>query len=406
VSGTLSSEELLRAGPDDADWGDVLRRAGRAHRSRQVSISFGLLAAVAVGIASAYAFGHPIIDFGRAEKGPTKIVNDFGSLEVGAPEGMAPGVLPHEARRITSVSIDGKEHVLWVAPTKQGGFCQEWSDFFGGCRADRNHKFAKRIDVSGSPDVLGGSFFQSTGARLELSYADGASDEIPFVWVSAPIEAGFYLYRVPDEHRLPGHRPTEVSLLDDEGKIIAREPVLSPAGPPVQVEHRLPGYPPLSVPGEAIWDERQQLFDLRADDGAHIGLWTAPKRGGGTCFWTNQALGCPQDDGQVQPKQPVLALGFSGGGTHVTLCCTVGPLVDRVEARFHDGDAVSLTPREGYLVWPIPSRHFPIGHRLERLIAFDAAGGRIASQEMPADQRGLYPCAEPKDYGYGVSMCP
>jgi hypothetical protein len=319
---------------------------------------------------------------------------------------MAPGVLPHEARRICSVSIDGKEHVLWVAPTKQGGFCQQWSDFFGGCRADRNDKFAKRIDVSGTPDVLGGSFFQAAGARLELSYADGTKDEIPFVWVSAPIEAGFYLYRVPDAHRLPGHRPTAVSLLDDDGKVLAREPVLSSAGPPLQVEHRLPDYPPLSVPAEAIWDERQQLFDLRADDGAHIGLWIAPKRGGGTCFWTNQAMGCSLDDGQVQPEQPALALGFSGGGTHVALCCTVGPLVDRVEALFHDGDAVSLAPRQGYLVWPIPSRYYPLGHRLERLVAFDAAGHRIASREMPADQRGLYPCAEPKDYGYGVSMCP
>jgi hypothetical protein len=409
MSETLRAGELMRPGPDDADWSDVLHRAGRARRRRQVSAIAVLIAAIGVGIASAYAFGHPIIDFGKAERGPTKIVNDFGSLEVGAPEGMAPGVLPHEARRITSVAIDGKEHVLWVAPTKQGGFCEQWSDLFGGCRADRHAAFAKHIDVTtvGAIDVLGGSFFQGAGARLELSYADGTSDEIPFVWVSAPIEAGFYLFRVPDAHRLAGHRPTAVSLLDDDGEVLAREPVLSSAGsPPLQVERRLAGYPPLSVPAEAIWDERQQLFDLRADDGAHIGLWIAPKRGGGTCFWTNQASGCPRVGGQVQPKQPVLALGFSGGGTHVALCCTVGPLVDRVEARFRDGDGVELTPKQGYLVWPIPSRYYPRGHRLDRLVAFDAAGRQIASQEMPADQPGLYPCAEPKDYGYGVSMCP
>jgi hypothetical protein len=408
MSKTPPSGELVASGPDDSDWSDVLRRAGRARRSRQVSLIFGLIGAVLVGIASAYAFGHPIIDFGQAEKGPTKIVNDFGSLEVGAPEGMAPGVLPHEARRITSVAIDGKQHVLWVAPTKQGGFCEQWSDFFGGCRADRDGEFAKHIGITSvGLNVLGGSFFQRDGARLELAYADGKSDEIPFVWVSAPIEAGFYLYRVPDAHRLAGHRPTAVSLLDDKGKVLAREPVLdSAASPPLQVEHRLSGYPQLSVPAEAIWDERQQLFDLRADDGAHIGLWIAPKRGGGTCFWTNQASGCPRDDGQVQPKQPVLALGFSGGGTHVALCCTVGPLVDRVEARFRDGDAVSLTPKQGYLLWPIPSQYYPLGHRLGRLNAFDAAGRQIASQEMPTDQRGLYPCAEPKDYGYGTKMCP
>jgi hypothetical protein len=409
VSETLLGTELLRQGPDDADWSDVLRRSRRARRGRRASAIVALVVAVGLGIASAYAFGHPIIDFSKAEKGPIKIVNDFGGLEVGAPEGMAPGVLPHEARRITSVSIDGKEHVLWVAPTKQGGFCEQWSDLFGGCRADRDDEFAKHIGVStvGGIDVLGGSFFQSAGAWLELSYADGTSDEIPFVWVSAPIEAGFYLYRVPDAHRLPGHRPTAVSLFDDKGKVLVREPVPnSAAAPPLQVEHRLPSYPPLDVPAEAIWDERQQLFDLRADDGAHIGLWVAPKRGGGTCFWTNQASGCPQGGERGQGSQRELALSFSGGGTHVTLCCTVGPLVARVEARFQDGERLELTPKQGYLLWPIPSRHFPPGQRLDRLIAIDAAGRQIASEQMSADQRGLYPCATPKDYGYGVSMCP
>jgi hypothetical protein len=55
---------------------------------------------------------------------------------------------------------------------------------------------------------------------------------------------------------------------------------------------------------------------------------------------------------------------------------------------------------------PIPSRHYPPGQRLDHLLAFDAAGREVASQTMPADQRGLYPCAEPKDYGYGFRMCP
>lgn len=405
MSAALPSRELLGHGPDDADWSDVLLRAGRARRRRQALAIAALVAAVGVGIASAYAFGHPIIDFGKADKGPTKIVNDFGSLEVGAPEGMAPGVLPEEARKITSVSIDGKEHVLWLAPTKQGGFCEQWSDLFGGCRADRHDEFAKHIGVStvGSIDVLGGSFFQSAGARLELSYADGTSADIPFVWVSAPIEAGFYLYRVPDAHRTAGHRPTALSLFDDRGTMLAREPILNSAAsfvPPIP--HRLPGYPLLSVPAEAVWEQRQQLFDLRADDGTHIGLWIAPERGGGTCFWTNQASGCSHGRDDPARPQPPFALSFSG----TNLCCTVEARIARVEALFQDGDRVELTPRQGYLIWPIPSRHFPTGRRLERLIAFDAAGHQIASQEMPADQRGLYPCAEPKDYGYGMSMCP
>ena len=409
---TLVWDEILEPGPDDADWGDVVRRASRARRRRRVGVASALAAVVAVSVASAYALGHPIVDFQKSPKGPIQIVNDFGSLEVGAPLGMAPGVLPHEARRITSVTIDGKQHVLWVAPTKKGGFCEQWSDAFGGCRADRHDAFSSHIDVtiSGVANgccvaLLGGSFFQSDGDRLEVSYADGTTAEIPFVWVTEPIDAGFYLYRVPDAHRVEGARPTAVTLYDGHGKTLAREEVQGiPASIRSLNQRRIEGYPLLSVPAEAIWKERRQLFDLRADDGAHIGLWVAPSRTGGTCFWTNQANGCPRPGGE-SPAQPPLGLGFSGG-THVTLCCTVGRDVARVEARFEDGDRVELAPKEGYLVWPVPSRHYPRGHRLVELVALDSSGRQIATQPVKTDTAGLYPCSAPKKLGYGVSMCP
>ena len=405
MSEQLLGSDLLKRGPDDGDWSDVLRRARGQRRRRKAAAVVAVIAAVAVGVASAYAFGHPIIDFGKAAKGPEKVVNDFGSMEVGAPEGMAPGVLPRQTRRITAVRIDGKEHVLWVAPTKQDGFCEQWSDFIGGCRANRHDEFAKRLDVGGTVDVLAGSFFQKAGTKLLISYADGTNDEIPFVWVTAPIDAGFYLFRIPDAHRVEGHRATAVTLFDEHGEVRAREPVFNP-NPPSFVTHKLPGYPPLSVPGEAIWEQRQQLFDLRADDDTHIGLWTAPKRGGGTCFWSNQSFGCSDGAEPGKRAEPALALGFSGAATHVTLCCTVGGQVARVEARFQDDNHVDLFPRQGYLVWPIPSRYYPRGHRLVRLTGFDSDGHKIATRQVGEDQRGLYPCARPKDYGYGVSMCP
>ena len=145
---TLPWDEILAPGPDDADWGDVLRRARRARRRRLTSASLAVATIFCLG-AAAYAFGHPIVDFSSAPKGPRTVVNDFGSLQVDAPEGMAPDVLPQEARRITTVTIDGKEHVLWVAPTKKGGFCEQWSNLVGGCRADRHDPLAKRLEREG-----------------------------------------------------------------------------------------------------------------------------------------------------------------------------------------------------------------------------------------------------------------
>ena len=74
------SSDLLERGPDDADWSDVLRRVGGKRRRRKTAAMVAAVAIVATGIASAYAFGHPIIDFSKAPKGPEKVVNDFGSL--------------------------------------------------------------------------------------------------------------------------------------------------------------------------------------------------------------------------------------------------------------------------------------------------------------------------------------
>jgi hypothetical protein len=414
MSELMLPRTLLAAGPDDADWSDVLGRVTRARRRRRALAVAALAAAITVGVASAYALGHPIIDFNKAPKGTKKIVNDFGSMEVGAPPGMAPGVLPHQARRITSVRIDGKAHVLYVAPTTQGGFCEQWSHFFGGCRASRHDRSAREIGLTflnatknRGIAVLGGSFLQSRGERLEISYADGVTAEIPFVWVTGPIDAGFFLYRVPDAHRVRAARPTAITLFDGDGKVIIRQGVIDvAAGERPEVGHRVRGYPPLSVPANAEWAKRQQLFALRADDGARIGLWIAPERGGGVCYWTNQALGCTRVGHRFFGAPAPLALGFQGGGKHVTLCCIVGAHVVRVEARFEDGDRVELTPRRGYLIWPIPSRHYALGHRLNQLLAYDGSGRPIARRPERTNDPGLYPCKKPKRYGYGVFRCP
>jgi hypothetical protein len=415
VSEMLPLEDLVAAGPDDRDWSDVVRRASRAQRRRRASVVLSVVAVFCLGIAAAYASGHPIVDFSKAPKGPRTVVDDFGSLEVGAPAGMAPGVLPHEARRITTVMIDGKRHVLWVAPTKKGGFCEQWSGLIGGCRAGRHAPYPTGLQVSGmyhadpmkgtSLVVQGGSFLQGAGAKLELAYEDGTSDEIPFVWVTEPIDAGFYLFRVPNAHRVAGHLPKSVRLYDSAGQLLESKPANDAGANLVDLElnlHRVPGYPPLSVPTAAIWEQRRQLFDLRADDGSRIGLWVAPSRTGETCYWSNQSGGCARPGAETH----ALALGFSGAATHVTLCCTVGPSVARVEAEFEDGDRVELIPKEGYLVWPIPSRHYPRGHRMEELVALDATGREIATQPLDTHAAGLYPCEKPKNLGYGVSMCP
>jgi hypothetical protein len=400
------TDSLLVHGPDDGDWNDVRRRSRRSLRRRRGGEVAAALAVAVVAVASAYALGHPVVDFGKAQHGSLEQVDEFGSMQVGAPRGMAPGVLPHQARRITAVRIDGKVHVLYVAPTKQGGFCADWSNFGGGCRANRHDRFASKLDAGGAigPSgltVLQGSFFQPAGDRLTMSFKGGATEDVPFTWVTAPIDAGFYLYRVPDAHRQAATRPVSLALYDRDGKLLDREPIIGGeplVGPVVRVK----GFPPLMLPRGGIWARAKQLFDLRAPNGARVGLWAMPKRGGGECFVTNTGSGCGSPASRTV-NAPLIQLAFNGD----RLCCTVAPKIARVEARFQDGARISLSPKEGYLVWPIPSGHYALGHRLVALVGYDAAGRAITRGKLPkpADQRGIYPCKKPKNLGYGVKEC-
>jgi hypothetical protein len=384
-------------------------------RRRFLLTAVAIMAVVFAVVAAAYALGHPVIEFGKAPKGPRQVVNDFGRLTVGATPIY---VLPHQARRITSVRIDGKERVLWVAPMKQGGFCYQWSGLngfqrsglIGSCQASHNPGFSPTFFEWGGIlgqrgiTILGGSLKRAAAARIVIAYADGRTREIPFVWITAPINAGFFLYRIPDAQRRQGHQPVAITLLDSSNRVLDRQRIFDGRPPSHVAAHlvrrRIAGYGSMMVPAKAEFSKRRRLFTWRAPDGAHIGLWTAPDRGGDTCFWTDRASGC-----SVSAASP-LELTIKRRLRHVELCCLVATSVARVTAHFQDGEQIHLTPRDGYLLWPILARHYPPGHRLDQLDAYDASGSLIVSQPIATNVRALYPCNKPKNYGYGLTMCP
>ena len=418
MSEELKRNDVLSAGPDDGDWDDVVRRAKGARRQRSLYLLVALVGLIVVGVASAYALGHPVVDFSSAEPGSQKVIDDAGSMEVGAPPGMAPGVIPEQARKIPGLFVDGKPYQLWVTPTKSGGFCTNHE-----CIPDRSTLNGRvYVGMTGNQSFtgvsqIGGAFVDPNGDRLELSYADGTTAEIPFVWVTAPIDAGFYVFDIPKEHQVAAARPTRVTLLDSKGKELIRGEVadLSREFANMPVEHSLPGFPHLEVPPDAIWSKRRQLFDLRADNGSRIGLWVSPSSYGGTCVWSSHgSSGCDPRDrrARLAYKVPPLNLqisegaDFAGGPEYVTLGNQVGAGVERVEARFEDGEIAELYPRETYLVWPIPSRHYALGHRLNELVGYDAAGRVIARQHVKTDTPAIYPCKKLKDYGYNTHLCP
>jgi hypothetical protein len=72
------------------------------------------------------------------------------------------------------------------------------------------------------PVVINGHTLISEAATVEIQYQDGEVAETSVVWVSAPIDAGFFIYEVPERHWGAGHRPSILVLEDAEGHELAR----------------------------------------------------------------------------------------------------------------------------------------------------------------------------------------
>jgi hypothetical protein len=331
---------------------------------------------------------------------------------------MDPGVIPNSARRVLELSHDGKVSVLWVAPTKGGGFCFEWTDVGGGCVKDRTVPSAEPEPSSGdvdpfvlgllvSPDARGvlqhfdGHLMAPEAERLLVEYADGEETEIPFVWVSRPIDAGFYLYSVPTEHRRPGHQVTAITAEDEDGGVVARETFRLTAPPDVMRPVRLPDGQVSRLPQKALVEKARKVIDFRAENGTRVTLWVMPTTEGGRCIVFSRGGGCSSPG----LRAPPLSAGIHGGDP-VLLSGEVGDDVATYELRYEDGRVERLHPVEGFILREIPPSHYARGHRLELVTARDRDGHVVAQQAFRADWPGVYPCVKPVDIGHGVMACP
>jgi hypothetical protein len=198
--------------------------------------------------------GRTNVHFTSGKSAPLEVKRGFFDLSLEAPRGMAPQAIASQARRVAVFHAFGHPHVLYVAPTRGGGFCEEFTGSFGGCRASRvppkhfavapgavnpflldvagqlspirmNPKTGKAVGSTGYTSLVGGSTFAVGAASIEVEYENHASTAIPFVFVSKPINAGFFLYQIPKEHERPGTRVIAVAVRDKHGRVLARQPL-------------------------------------------------------------------------------------------------------------------------------------------------------------------------------------
>jgi hypothetical protein len=173
--------------------------------------------------------------FSSGKPAPSAVVEDFAQLDAVAPPSMAPGVIAGQAREVMRVPLStGKSAVLRVAPTRAQGFCHDLStsgpdaEGGGGCDSDRSLPLSRGLSIPGPissqgeimkpPVVLDGDTLVRGAAKVEIGFEDGQVALAPVVWVSKPIDAGFFVYEVPRSHWEAGHRPSAVAILDAAGR--------------------------------------------------------------------------------------------------------------------------------------------------------------------------------------------
>ena len=231
--------------PDDADWEDVLRRAEtapaprRSRRRRLLALAAAgvlllvLLATPAFGLRQALLdlVGREDVSFERSEPAPLVVKRDFADLAIGAPPTMNPQVLPNQTRRVV-FDTGQRKRELFVAPTRRGGFCWTLRGAYGGCERNRENTpppLGLIYAAGGKPGEtarvshVGGTINDATITRVTIEFHDGHETDVRFVWISSPINAGFFAYDLPLDRQGKQRGPKSVVARAADGTIVHRD---------------------------------------------------------------------------------------------------------------------------------------------------------------------------------------
>ncbi len=185
--------------------------------------------AFGVGDALLHLFGRSEVPFAGAPPAASVIKREFSDMSSGAPKGMDPRVTSGQARLAGTFDFGATKRRVWVAPTETGGFCYFIEGISGGCSETRTEAvvldgsfFARPGATTPALDALAGRIYLPQATQLRVSFEDGRTTVLPFVYVSAPIDAGFFVYRPSPAEERPGHRPADIVVADSSGAEIGR----------------------------------------------------------------------------------------------------------------------------------------------------------------------------------------
>jgi hypothetical protein len=356
------------------DW-DTPTRCGR-----RLTVALVALVLLVLLVAPALALRSNIVSFFTSPKPSQTVETVVYQMAQGAPAGMDPGLIPNQARVVTSMRINGVQRDLWVAPTKAGGLCYGWVGLGGGC-----DKFGTiPLNVSWGRTADGGAiahidgFIHSRYAdRLELHFANGEIVRPPLTQVTAPIDAAFFSVDLPQEKQDASHALTAVTAVNSHGDVISTQeaPITSL------------GRPNPLLDAEMENKTRDLVTETAAGKAA---IFTAPTRYGGRCIWLELAaklyLLAPCEPARYSfdpfSIQPITT------DKAVILAGTITGKIELLQIRFADGDQIRVKPNgDGLLLYSIPAQHLTLGHEAQLVTGLDASGAELTSYRLPPNGR-------------------
>jgi hypothetical protein len=237
------------------DWADVLGRAGvvRASRRRRLAlvaaIVMGALAAVLVAT-PAWALVRDVLPFWNQPSAPSSakvVFSHMNRVPSGTPAGMSPQAVSGDAREIEQATIGGETKTLWVAPaTGRFDFCWVWGPHLVGSCGSSAHPLGvtwttipahdpsqpaqttnfpanSGYPANGVPAWVLGSANSPAVSDVVIRFSNGSNVHPHIVWVSAPINAGFFAYDVPSDRQSSQDHVTAIEAYDENGKLVSKQ---------------------------------------------------------------------------------------------------------------------------------------------------------------------------------------
>jgi hypothetical protein len=198
---------------------------------------FPVLAAAALLVAilaatPAWALVREVLPFWSQPTAPGSVQVQFSSLNAGAPPGMSPHAVSGETREVGRFRLGGSTRTLWVAPAKNGGFCSLWLPAGGGgCSVSGQPLSTGALLRRGVPEWITGDAMASAVGYVVIDFSDGTSIRPQIIWVSAPVDAGFFAYDASAGLRSRDHHVTAVDAYDPKGVLVRHQTFTNgPAG--------------------------------------------------------------------------------------------------------------------------------------------------------------------------------